>query len=148
MEGSMSFVLPPIAFLIFSVVAYILFGIGKQMAVPFEDVEGKTEPYLCGEDLDLGTLAPGYWQFFAIAILFTILHITIFMIALMPSEAVFYTILYMVAVAAAVGVLVGEIKLTVPPRDQAIQKLRTKAKIIDASTGMPVGDSGSSQALD
>ena len=49
----------PIAFLIFTVLAYVLFGIGKQMAVPFEKTEGKIAPYLCGEDLDLGVLSPG-----------------------------------------------------------------------------------------
>ncbi|MGI6554375.1 MAG: hypothetical protein ACOX2P_03115 [Bacillota bacterium] len=135
----------PIAFLIFTVLAYVLFGIGKQMAVPFEKTEGKTAPYLCGEDLELGVLSPGYWQFFSIAILFTILHITVFMIALMPSPAVLFTIAYVAIVAAAVGVLIGEVRLTIPPREKAMAKLKTRAKIVDASTA---GSSGSISASD
>lgn len=148
MDGTINLAIPPIAFLVFTVLAYILFGIGKMMAVPFEDIEGKTEPYLCGEDFDLGMIVPSYWQFFAIAILFTILHITVFMVALMPSPAVFYTLVYLVIVASAVGVLIGEVRLAVPPKDRAVARLQTRAKIIDASTGMPVGSGGSAQALD
>ena len=138
----------PIAFLIFTVLAYVLFGIGKQMAVPFEKTEGKIAPYLCGEDLDLGVLSPGYWQFFSIAILFTILHVTVFMLALMPSPAVLFAVAYLAIVAAAVGVLIGEVRLTIPPREKAVAKLKTRAKIVEVSSGMPVGNGNSISASD
>ncbi|HHX95556.1 MAG TPA: hypothetical protein GX691_07045 [Clostridia bacterium] len=138
----------PIAFLIFTVLAYVLFGIGKQMAVPFEKTEGKIAPYLCGEDLDLGVLSPGYWQFFSIAILFTILHVTVFMLALMPSPAVLFAVAYLAIVAAAVGVLIGEVRLTIPPREKAVAKLKTRAKIVEVSSGMPVGSGNSISASD
>jgi len=144
---NINFAAPPIAFLVFTVLAYVLFGIGKQMAAPFEDVSGKTEPYLCGEDLELGVISPGYWQFFSIAILFTILHITVFMVALMPSSAMLYVLFYLVIVAASVGVLIGEVKLTIPPKDQALAKLQGKAKVV-TSTGAAVGESGGAHALD
>lgn len=138
----------PIAFLVFTVLAYVLFGIAKQMAPPFEPTKGKTAPYLCGEDFELGILAPGYWQFFSIAILFTVLHITVFMIALMPSAAVMFTIAYLVIVAAAVGVLIAEVRLVIPPKDLAIAKVHARAKVIDAKTGVPVGSDGSIPAID
>lgn len=48
MDGSINLVVTPIAFLIFTVLAYVLFGIAKQMAPPFEPYEGKIAPYLCG----------------------------------------------------------------------------------------------------
>jgi len=142
MDGNLSLVLPPIAFIIFTIVAYLLMGMGKMMAAPFKDVEGKTEPYLCGEDLALGMIVPGYWQFFSIAILFTILHIAVFMVALMPSPAVLFTIVYMVLIGSAVGVLIGEVKLTIPPKDKAIARLQAKAKIIDSSSTAAVNSSG------
>lgn len=129
----------PIAFLIFTVLAYVLFGIGKQMAPPFEKTEGKVAPYLCGEDFELGTLNPGYWQFFSIAILFTILHVTVFMLALMPSPAVLFGIAYLAIVAAAVGVLIGEVKLTIPAKEKAIARMKRSAKIVEVSNGMPAG---------
>jgi len=133
MDGSINLAVTPIAFLIFTVLAYVLFGIGKQMAVPFEPTKGKIAPYLCGEDLDLGVLSPGYWQFFSIAILFTILHITVFMIALMPSPAVMFTIAYLVMIVAAVGALIGEVRLTIPPRDKAMARLKARGMVVEAS---------------
>jgi len=130
--------LTPIAFLIFTVVAYLLFGMGKQMAVPFTPAEGKTAPYLCGEDLDLGTISPGYWQFFSIAILFTILHITVFVIALMPAPAVGFAIAYLAIVAVAVGVLIGEVKLVITPEEIAMAKVGRRAVVVDATTLKPI----------
>lgn len=147
MEGSINLAATPIAFLIFTVLAYVLFGIGKQMAVPFVETEGKVAPYLCGEDLELGVISPGYWQFFSIAILFTILHITVFMIALMPSPAVLFTIAYMVIVAASVGVLIGEVTLAIPPKEKALAKLHGRAVIVDASD-VQVSSGGSISAVD
>lgn len=148
MEGSINLAATPFAFLVFTVLAYVLFGIAKQMAPPFDPNKGKIAPYLCGEDFELGHLAPGYWQFFSIAILFTILHITVFMIALMPSGAVLFTLAYLVMVAAGVGVLIAEVRLTIPPKDLAIAKVHARAKVIDASTGLPVGPDGSITAID
>lgn len=144
MDGSINLALTPIAFLIFTVVAYLLFGIGKQMAVPFTPVEGKTAPYLCGEDLDLGTMNPGYWQFFSVAILFTILHITVFVIALMPAPAVGFAIAYLAIVGVAVGVMIGEVTLVIPPQELAREKVSHRAVIVDATTLKPVGCSSDS----
>ena len=138
MDGSINLALTPIAFLIFTVVSYVLFGIGKQMAVPFTPAEGKTAPYLCGEDLDLGTINPGYWQFFSIAILFTILHITVFIIALVPAPAVGFGIAYLAIVAVAVGVLIGEVKLVITPEEIAAAKVGRRAVVVDATSFRPI----------
>lgn len=139
--------LTPIAFLIFTVIAYLLFGMGKQMAVPFTPVEGKTAPYLCGEDMNLGLINPGYWQFFSIAILFTILHITVFIIALMPAPAVGFAIAYLAVVGVAVGVLIGEVTLVIPPKELAKEKVSHKAIIVEAAA-KPVGSTDSAPAID
>lgn len=144
MDGSINLALTPIAFLIFTVISYLLFGMGKQMAVPFTPAEGKTAPYLCGEDLNLGVLNPGYWQFFSIAILFTIMHIAVFIIALMPAPAVGFAIAYLAIVGVAVGVLIGEVKLVIPPKELLKGKVAKRAVIIDASTLKPVGCSTNS----
>ncbi|HBT20395.1 MAG TPA: hypothetical protein DEA47_03395 [Peptococcaceae bacterium] len=146
MDGNLSLALPPIAFIIFTIVAYLLMGMGKMMAVPFKDVEGKTDPYLCGEDLALGMIVPSYWQFFSIAILFTILHIAVFIVALMPSPAVLFTIIYIILIGSAVGVLIGEVKLTIPPKEKAVAKLQARAKIIDRSATEAV-ESGGAQVV-
>lgn len=137
MDG-LSLVLPPIAFLIFTAVAYLLFGIGKQMAPPFTDAPGKTAPYLCGEDLDLGTMNPGYWQFFSVAILFTILHITVFIMALMPAGAIGFALAYLAIVAVCVGIMIAEVKLVITPEEIAMAKVGKRAVVIDATTLRPI----------
>lgn len=137
MEG-LHLAMTPIAFLIFTAISYLLFGIGKQMAPPFTPAPGKTAPYLCGEDLDLGTINPGYWQFFSIAILFTILHITVFVMALMPSGAVGFAIAYLAIVAVCVGILIGEVKLVITPEEIAMAKVGKRAVVVDATTLRPI----------
>lgn len=137
MDG-LSIILPPVAFLIFTAVSYLLFGIGKQMAPPFTPAPGKTAPYLCGEDLDLGTMNPGYWQFFSVAILFTVLHITVFIMALMPAGAVGFVLAYLAIVAVCVGIMIAEVKLVITPEEIAMAKVGKRAVVIDATTLRPI----------
>ena len=72
---------PPIAF-----VAYILLGlflnlIGRMLAGPQRNTSpGKTSVYASGEAAPEQQAAPGYRQFFTIALFFAVLHLGILMV--------------------------------------------------------------------
>jgi hypothetical protein len=71
---------PPIAFLIFVLLAGILNRIGKALAGPETPSELKSSLYAGGEaDHTVGG-APGYQPFFIIALFFAILHLGVLML--------------------------------------------------------------------
>jgi len=54
----------------------------------------------------------------------------------------------MVLIGSAVGVLIGEVKLAIPPKEKAMAKLQAKAKVtvIDSSSTAAVSSSGAQVA--
>ena len=96
---------PPIAFIIFLVVAYLVYKWGGTLAIK-KKVEGKKlATYACGEDIPSGKAQYAY-QFFRIAFFFTILHVAALIIATVPSgRMAFLGIIYLLIVIAAVVIL-------------------------------------------
>ena len=71
---------PLVAFLIYLLVVYIVSGLGKLFSAKGRKTEFKTATYASGEEHDPIPAAPGYRQFFVIALFFAILHLGVLMI--------------------------------------------------------------------
>lgn len=71
---------PFVAFLIYLVVVYIVSGLGKLFSATGRKTEFKTATYASGEAHDPLPAAPGYRQFFVVALFFAILHLGVLMI--------------------------------------------------------------------
>ncbi len=71
---------PPIAFLIYLVLAGILSGVGRALAGPTRASSIKSSTYASGEAPPLRTSLPGYKPFFVIALFFAIVHLGVLML--------------------------------------------------------------------
>ena len=103
---------PPIAFIIFLLVAYLLYKGGSALG-PKTKVEGKKlATYFCGEDIPGKKIQPAY-HFFRFAFFFLVLHIAVLVIATVPSgRAAFWGIVYLVTVLIAVVILLVDREVT------------------------------------
>ena len=76
-----SFLLSPlVAFLIYVALAAVLSGLGKLFSATGRKTEFKTGIYASGEEHDPLPAAPGYRQFFVVALFFAVLHLGVLMI--------------------------------------------------------------------
>ncbi len=71
---------PLVAFLIYSAVVAILSGLGRLFSAQGRKTEFKTATYASGEENDPIPAAPGYRQFFVVALFFAVLHLGVLMI--------------------------------------------------------------------
>jgi NADH:ubiquinone oxidoreductase subunit 3 (subunit A) len=71
---------PPIAFLIFLLLAWVLNQVGRRLAGRETPSALKSSPYTGGEADHASGGAPGYRQFFIIALFFAILHLGVLML--------------------------------------------------------------------
>src|SRR6266508_5617306 len=79
---------PLVAFLIYLVAVFIVSGLGKLFSPQGRKTEFKTATYASGEEHDPLPAAPGYRQFFVIALFFAILHLGVLMIGSSGLSAV------------------------------------------------------------
>ncbi len=66
---------PPIALGIYLVLVGVLSGVGRALAVPRQANALKSSPYASGEAGESTQAAPGYRQFFIVALFFAVLHL-------------------------------------------------------------------------
>jgi NADH:ubiquinone oxidoreductase subunit 3 (subunit A) len=66
---------PPIAFAIYLVLVGVLSGVGRALAVPSQANALKSGAYASGEAGETTSAAPGYRQFFVVALFFAVLHL-------------------------------------------------------------------------
>jgi len=71
---------PLIAFLIYCVVAAIFSGLGRIFSAQGAKSDFKTATYASGEENDPIPAAPGYRQFFVVALFFAVLHLGVLMV--------------------------------------------------------------------
>lgn len=71
---------PVVAFLIYFAVVSAVSGLGKLFSAQGRKSEFKSATYASGEENDPVPAAPGYRQFFVIALFFAILHLGVLMI--------------------------------------------------------------------
>ncbi len=95
--------LPPIVFLIFLIIGYLVYRLSKAVG-PKPSIEGgKLSAYACGEDIPGKKLQYSY-HLFHFAFFFTILHVVALVIATVSSGAfaligIFYLLVALIAVA-------------------------------------------------
>lgn len=96
---------PPIAFIILSVVGYLVYRLGRILGPKASFEEGKISTYACGEDIP-GKKIQHAFQLFHIAFFFTVLHIAALMIATVPSGGIaLLGVIYLIIVLIAITIL-------------------------------------------
>jgi NADH:ubiquinone oxidoreductase subunit 3 (subunit A) len=80
------------AFLIYVAVIAVISGLGRLFSAQGQKTEFKTATYASGEENDPIPAAPGYRQFFVVALFFAVLHLGVLMIGSsdLSSVAVIY----------------------------------------------------------
>lgn len=71
---------PLVAFLIYVVIVAIVSGLGRLFSATGSKAKFKTATYASGEENDPVPAAPGYRQFFVVALFFAVLHLGVLMI--------------------------------------------------------------------
>ncbi len=66
---------PPIAFMAYTLVACVIYLIGRALAGPSQTTPLKSSTYSSGEAPPTYAAAPGYRPFFVVALFFAILHL-------------------------------------------------------------------------
>ncbi len=97
---------PVIAFLIYLAVALVFTGIGRLFSAKGKKTQFKTATYASGEENDPIPAAPGYRQFFVIALFFAVLHLGVLMIGssnLSPVTGVYLLGLILALIALILG---------------------------------------------
>ena len=81
------FLYPPITFIIFLIVGYLVYRLSKVLG-PKPSVEGgKLSTYACGEDIP-GKKSQYSYHLFHFAFIFTILHVAALVVATVPSGTI------------------------------------------------------------
>jgi NADH-quinone oxidoreductase subunit A len=98
---------PPLAFLAFLAIFYIIYFLAGRLAPKLSAVGGKLKSYACGEDIPGSKLQFGYRLFFFIALFFTMMHVAVLVIATVPSgKIVFFALFYLVMIVLSVSALI------------------------------------------
>jgi NADH:ubiquinone oxidoreductase subunit 3 (subunit A) len=95
---------PVFAFLIYFLVVSAASGLGRLFSARGRKSQFKSEPYASGEDYDPVPAAPGYRQFFVIALFFAVLHLGIIMIG--SSDLSSVTGIYLLGLILALVALI------------------------------------------
>ncbi|HEX7502867.1 MAG TPA: hypothetical protein VF451_05565 [Acidobacteriota bacterium] len=98
---------PPLAFLVFLAIFYIVYFLAGRMAPKVNPVGGKLKSYACGEDFPGSKLQFGYRLFFFIALFFTMMHVSALVVATLPSGPIaYFGLFYLGMIFLAVAALV------------------------------------------
>ena len=95
---------PLIAFLSYGLVLSVVSGLGRLFAAKGRPSQFKSETYASGEDHDPLPAAPGYRQFFVIALFFAVLHLGVIMLGSSDMSSV--TIVYLLGLILALVALI------------------------------------------
>jgi NADH:ubiquinone oxidoreductase subunit 3 (subunit A) len=95
---------PPIAFLLYIPLVFLITWVGKQLAGPNKPSEAKSSSYGAGEKASSIAAAPGYRPFFLVAFFFAILHLG--MLVLGSGELDIPQAIYVVGLAIALIALI------------------------------------------
>jgi hypothetical protein len=81
-----------------------IYGLGRLVEEKAAPVDGKYEPYACGENYQAEKLHFGYRKFYIAAIFFTIMHVAVLTVATVPGGVIAYrALIYLVAIAASIS---------------------------------------------
>ena len=86
---------PVVVFLAFLIIVYLIYRLGGALAPKVRQSHHKLAPYACGEDLPGGKTPPSY-VLFHVAFIFTVFHVAILLLALVPSsEDAIYALIFL-----------------------------------------------------
>jgi NADH-quinone oxidoreductase subunit A len=98
---------PPLAFLAFLAIFYIVYFLAGRLAPKLNAVGGKLKSYACGEDIPGSKLQFGYRLFFFIALFFTMMHVAALVVATLPSGPIaFFGLFYLGMIFLSVASLI------------------------------------------
>jgi NADH:ubiquinone oxidoreductase subunit 3 (subunit A) len=107
MKGIEFLISPPVAFVLFLAVAFLVYLVGKRMAPKMTRTGGKLTSYACGEDIPGTKVQFGYRLFFFIALFCTIMHVATLIIATVPAgKIVWFAVLYLAVIFLSIMALV------------------------------------------
>lgn len=95
---------PLLVFVIFLLIAYAIYRFGGLLAPKTNIIGGKLKAYACGEDIPGRFVQPTY-QLFYVAFFFTILHVSVLVVATVPNSnlaaiGIFYLLMLLVSIYA------------------------------------------------
>ena len=97
---------PPIAFLIYIPLVFLITWVGKQLAGPEKPSTAKSSTYGGGEKASSIAAAPGYRPFFLVAFFFAILHLGMLVVGtgeFNGPQAIYITGLALALIALIIG---------------------------------------------
>src|SRR5512141_1981951 len=97
---------PLVAFLVYLAMVFIVSGLGKLFSATGRKTQFKTATYASGEEHDPLPAAPGYRQFFVVALFFAVLHLGVLMVGssdLSPVAGIYLLGLILALVALILG---------------------------------------------
>lgn len=97
---------PPLALLLYLVLAGVLSGIAQSLASPSGPSSMKSAAYASGEAPPNRGAVPGYRPFFVVALFFAVLHLGVLVLAsseLQPIAAIYLAGLMLTLLALALG---------------------------------------------
>jgi NADH:ubiquinone oxidoreductase subunit 3 (subunit A) len=95
---------PLVAFLIYFGIVALISGIAKLFSAQGRKAEFKTDTYASGEEHDPLPAAPGYHQFFVIALYFAVLHLGVLMFG--SSNLSMVSVVYLLGLILALIALI------------------------------------------
>jgi NADH:ubiquinone oxidoreductase subunit 3 (subunit A) len=102
-----NFILSPlVAFLVYAAIVALTSGLGRLFSAQGQQTEFKSATYASGEKHDPIPAAPGYRQFFVVALFFAVLHLGVLMLGssnLSPTAGVYLLGLVLALVALILG---------------------------------------------
>jgi NADH:ubiquinone oxidoreductase subunit 3 (subunit A) len=96
----------PVIIIVFALcIGYVIYAWSRTIAPAFTRSASKTMPYVGGEAAEAQVFMPGY-QFFYVALFFTVVHVAALVLATAPPDApVWGPLGYLAIIAVAVMVL-------------------------------------------
>jgi NADH-quinone oxidoreductase subunit A len=86
-------------------IGYLIYAWSRRVAPPFSPSVNKTMPYVGGEVAEAHVWQPGY-QFFYVALFFTVVHVAALVLATAPADAPLWGSLgYLAIMAIAIMIL-------------------------------------------
>jgi len=99
---------PPIAFLVFLLVGYLVYRLTRALRPKAKMQEDKLSTYACGEDMP-ARKSEHHYRLFHFAFFFTVLHVAALVIATVPSGSIALVgIIYLLIALIAVVILLTD----------------------------------------
>jgi len=97
--------IPPLAFIVMLLLSLGLSGFASLFSAKGKASAGKGQAYACGQNVEDNRIQPDYNEFFPIAFFFTIMHVSVLIIATAPKGEWLMAVLFIAVALLALRVL-------------------------------------------